>query len=61
MVSLSNVLITLFAVFMGAGQIVLPLASKETFSNVIVSIKVVFGRKCFWLDIVINGLLIIFP
>ena len=57
MVSLSNVIITLFfAAFMGAGQIVLSFASKEIFSNQIISIKVIFGSKWLWLGVVIYAL-----
>jgi undecaprenyl phosphate-alpha-L-ara4N flippase subunit ArnE len=57
MLTLSTIILTIFfAVVMGAGQIVLSFASKEIFSNEVISLKVIFGCKWLWLGVVVYAL-----
>lgn len=57
MISLSNIILTIFfAVVMGAGQIVLSLASREIFSNEALSVKVILGSKWLWLGVMVYAL-----
>lgn len=47
-----NIVITLvFAIIMGAGQIVLSYASDEIFSEEVLSLRVIFGSRWLWLGI----------
>lgn len=54
MISLFNILLTLlFAIIMGAGQMVLSLASKDIFSKEVISIGVLIESKWLWVGIAV--------